>query len=59
MTTRGIIIDLRRGAEAMEATGIRDIPVVRTMRRGADELERLLDEIHMLRAWAEIPEEVA
>lgn len=52
LTTRYIINDLRDRARV--AGG----PVARSMQRGADELERLLDEVHLLRAFAEIPVEV-
>ncbi|WP_182912738.1 hypothetical protein [Paracoccus onubensis] len=50
-STRYIINDLRTYSRT--ANG----PVARSMLRGADELERLLDELHLLRAFAEIPVE--
>ncbi len=60
-STRQIINDLRAQANTCEGRHLQGqmlTPHVRSMRRGADELERLLDELLMLRAWAEIPEEV-
>lgn len=51
VSTRHIINDLRAHARAASGS------VAHSMQRGADELERLLDELHLLRAWAEIPVE--
>lgn len=59
-STRQIINDLRAQANACEGRHLQGemlTPHVRSMRRAADELERLLDELHLLRAYAEIPQE--
>lgn len=61
-STRQIITDLRAQAYALDGrhlSGTMMCGVCRSLRRGADELERLLDELHLLRAYAEIPEDVA
>lgn len=57
-TSREIINDLR--AQARELDGRHDCGSMldgacRSLHRGADEIERLLSELDMLRAWAEIP----
>lgn len=60
-STRQIINDLRAQANAVDGRRLRGEtlqPFVRSMCRAADELERLLDELHLLRAFAEIPQEV-
>lgn len=51
ISTRHIINDLR--ARARMSSG----STAHSMQRGADELERLLDEVQLLRAYAEIPVE--
>lgn len=58
--TRQIITDLRAQARALEGrhvSGSMMDGVCRSLRRGADELERLADELYLLRAYAEIPQE--
>lgn len=61
-STRQIITDLRVQAGALDGrhvAGSMMDGVCRSLRRGADELERLVDELHLLRAFAEIPQEEA
>lgn len=56
-STRQIIADLRLRTGDVgycDAEG-----TIRVMRRAANELERLSDELHLLRAYAEIPQEDA
>ncbi len=58
-TSREIINDLRAQARTLRCFGFD--PVLRetlmwTMHRGADEIDRLLVELDMLRAFAQIPE---
>lgn len=58
-TTREVINDLRAQARALDGrhlSGSMMHGVCRSLRRGADELDRLLGELDMLRAWAEIRE---
>lgn len=55
-TTRQIINDLRAQARALEGrhlSGTMMCPVVRSLHRGADELERLDDELFYHRAAGE------
>ena len=55
-TTRGIIMDLRAQAHAVDGRHLQGTPLnghAFSMRRAADELERLLDELVYLRAFAE------
>lgn len=57
-STREIINDLRAQARALDGrhmSGSMMDGVCRSLRRGADELDRLLAELDMLRAYAEIP----
>ncbi|WP_353429487.1 hypothetical protein [Paracoccus denitrificans] len=57
-STRQIITDLRAQARALDGrhlSGSMMDGVCRSLRRGADELDRLLGELAMLRAFAEIP----
>lgn len=56
--SRDIINDLRAQARTLRCVSID--PVVResvawSMHRGAEEIDRLQGELHMLRAYAEIP----
>ncbi len=56
-SSREIITDLRAQARALDGRHLQGSMmhgVCRSLRRGADEIDRLLDELHMLRAWAEI-----
>lgn len=56
-SSREIITDLRAQARALDGRHLQGSMmhgVCRSLRRGADELERLLDELHMLRVFAEI-----
>lgn len=58
-SSRDIINDLRAQARALDGrhvSGTMMDGVCRSLRRGADELDRLLDELHMWRANAEIVE---
>lgn len=58
-TSREIINDMRAQARALDGrhiTGSMMHGVCRSLRRGADEIDRLLGELDMLRAFAEIPE---
>lgn len=55
-----IINDLRSHARALDGHHIQGSMMTstcRSLRRGADEIERLLDELAYLRAYAEIPPE--
>ncbi len=55
-STRGIIMDLRAQARALDGRHLQGTPLnghAFSMRRAADELERLLDELAYLRAFAE------
>ncbi|WP_313350526.1 hypothetical protein [Paracoccus sp. (in: a-proteobacteria)] len=57
-STREIINDLRAQARALDCcpvSGTMMHGVCRSLRRGADELDRLLGELVMLQAFAEIP----
>ncbi len=60
MATSGEIInDLRAQARALDGRHVQGSMmhgVCRSLRRGADEIDRLLGELNMLRAYAEIPE---
>lgn len=59
-TPREIITDLRAQARALDGrhlSGTMMDGVCRSLRRGADEIDRLLCELHLLRAFAEIPPE--
>lgn len=59
-TTREIINDLRAQARALDGrhvSGSMMDGVCRSLRRGADEIDRLLGELQMLRAYVEIPED--
>lgn len=59
-STREIINDLRaqaRGLDGRHLGGVMQDHVARSLRRGADELERLLDELFYHRAGAELPRE--
>lgn len=61
-TSQQIITDLRAQARALDGrhlSGTMMDGVCRSLRRGADEIDRLLGELHMLRAYAEIPEDQA
>lgn len=61
-SARQIINDLRAQARALDGchvSGSMMDGVCHSLQRGADELERMSDELHMLRAWAEIPEDRA
>jgi hypothetical protein len=61
-TTRQIINDMRAQARAIDGRHLQGrmmCPTARALRRGADELERLLDELFLLRAFAEIETEGA
>lgn len=55
-STRGIIMDLRAQANAVDGRHLQGTPLNGhgfSMRRAADELERLLDELAYLRGFAE------
>ncbi len=57
-SSREIVNDLRAQARSLDGRHVRGAMldgICRSLRRGADEIDRLLAEIHMLRAWAEIP----
>lgn len=59
-TSQQIITDLRAQARALDGhhiSGTMMDSVCRSLRRGANEIDRLLAELHMLRAYAEIPED--
>ncbi|MDQ7775173.1 MAG: hypothetical protein Q4615_04285 [Paracoccus aminovorans] len=59
-SSQQIISDLRAHARALDGchlSGTMMHSVCRSLRRGADEIDRLLGELAWLRAWAEIPEE--
>ncbi len=56
-SSREIITDLRLQARALDGRHVQGSMmdgVCRSLRRGADEIDRLLGELHMLRAFAEI-----
>ncbi|UFS63830.1 hypothetical protein LO749_06465 [Paracoccus denitrificans] len=58
-SSREIINDLRAQARALDGrhvAGSMMDGVCRSLRRGADELDRLLVELDMLRDYAEIPD---
>lgn len=58
-TSREIINDLRAQARALDGRHVQGSMmhgVCRSLRRAADEIDRLLAELDMLRAFAEIPE---
>ena len=57
-TTGEIINDLRAQANALDGRHVQGSMmhgVCRSLRRGADEIDRLLSELNLLRAYAEIP----
>lgn len=59
-SARQIANDLRAQACALDGRHVSGSVmdgVCRTLRRGADEIDRLLGELHLLRAFAEIPED--
>lgn len=61
-TTRQIINDMRAQACALDGrhlSGMMTDGVVRSLRRGADEIERLEAELFYHRAAAEIPKDAA
>lgn len=56
-SSQQIITDLRAHANALDGRHVQGTmmhSVCRSLRRGADEIDRLLAELHLLRAWAEI-----
>lgn len=59
-TSREIINDLRAQARTLRCFGLDPImreTLMRSLHRGADEIDRLQCELDILRAFAEIPEE--
>ncbi|WP_304616964.1 hypothetical protein [Paracoccus sp. (in: a-proteobacteria)] len=59
-SSREIINDMRAQAAALDGrhvSGSMMDGVCRSLRRGADEIERLLDDLVWLRGYAEIPQE--
>lgn len=59
-SSRQIVTDLRAHAAQLDGRhyqGCMMTSTCRSLRRGADEIERLLAELHYLRAYAEIPPE--
>lgn len=60
-SSQQIITDLRAHADAFDnchLNGTMMHSLCRSLRRGADEIDRLRGELDMLRAFAEIPPEV-
>lgn len=59
-SSREIINDMRAQAAALDGchvSGSMMDGVCRSLRRGADEIERLLDDLVWLRGYADIPQE--
>ena len=58
--SREVINDLRAQARTLRCFGFDPVlreTLVRTLHRGADEIDRILGELDILRAYAEIPAE--